>query len=249
MLRVESHTRPVVGCTCILVCVLWPGFVSGLARQRNRVKGPAKLSSAKIECLNVTGGRRLGFRIAAADDDEVLVNHSGRCEGDGECAEVALSAGNSEAFAQINVAALAEAVDQVSGFGIEAVEEVHHACVNATVLTVVPVDDAASGLASNDTGIELPLQFSGSSIEGDNFVFRRIAEHCAADDEMVGLNASLLACVINPRLLELMHVVAGDLSEMRVVIVVESAVVSRPTCVCLSRTAERNDGHENERQD
>ena len=106
---------------------------------------------------------------------------------------------------------------------------------------VIPIRDAARGLAGNDAGIELPLQFAGCGIKRDDFGLRRVGVQRAADDERVGLDAAFLAGVIGPCLLELMDVVASDLGERGVVVAVEAAVVDGPVSLRLRKTVRSSD--------
>ena len=83
----------------------------------------------------------MGLRIAAADDDEVLVD-AARCgQRDG-----LLFPGLTQAFAKVDAATLAEARYRFACLGIQAIEVVHHAGEDALILAVGPVGDPASRL-------------------------------------------------------------------------------------------------------
>ena len=223
---VEGHAGPVVGGAGGLPGVGGPGFVAGFAGMGDGVEGPAKLAGADVEGADVAGRSGVGFRIAAADDDEVFVDDAGGGERDGLLFEIA-----AEAFAEIDAAVFAEAGDWLAGGGIKAVEEVHDAGEEAALFAVGPVRHAAVGLGAGDAGVEGPLELAGGCVEGDYFFARRIGVEGAADDERVGLQAADFAGVEGPRDLELADVCAVDLGEMGVVVAGGAAVVDGPAGV------------------
>src|ERR1700760_3715214 len=99
------------------------------------------------------------FGVTTANNDEVLVDHTGRSERDGERAEIALRAGiafcsgDPESLTEVYVAAFAKGGDEVAGIGVDAIEEIHDAGINATLLAVIPIRETARGLSGNNTGI------------------------------------------------------------------------------------------------
>ena len=133
VLGVERHAGPIVGRSRGFVSVFRPGFVTGFARAVGWCERP----SGAVRC----GGRRPGcsrgamdaLRHATADDDEIFVDDAGRGECYRECAEVGLQAVDDQAFAEIDMAVFSKTHDQLAGFGVEAIEKVHHAGVDATV--------------------------------------------------------------------------------------------------------------------
>ena len=44
------------------------------------MEGPAQGSGAYIEGANIARGRRMGFRVCAADDDQILIDAARRGE-------------------------------------------------------------------------------------------------------------------------------------------------------------------------
>src|SRR5271154_5464645 len=82
-LFVERHPGPVVGRAGGLPGVRRPCTVTEFIGMGDGVKAPAKLASTHIEGANVAWRRWVGFRIAAANDDQILVNHAGAGEVDG----------------------------------------------------------------------------------------------------------------------------------------------------------------------
>ena len=89
----------------------------------------------------------MGLRVAAADDNQVLVNAARRGKRDG-----LLFPGLTQTLAEVDAAALAEAGDGFAGPGVEAIKVVHYAGQDALVVTRVPVGavgpvgDTAAGL-------------------------------------------------------------------------------------------------------
>ena len=83
----------------------------------------------------------MSLRIAAADDDEVLVD-AARC---GQRNRL-LFPGLTQTFAKVDAATLTEARDRFASLGIQAIEVVQHAGEDALILAVRPVGDPASRL-------------------------------------------------------------------------------------------------------
>src|ERR1039458_4428617 len=102
----KRHIAPVVGGAGVPPCVGAPGFVSRLAWARNGVEYPAQRAGVHIEGANVAGRRGMGLRVAAADDDQVLVDAARRGERDG-----LLFPWLAQAFTEVDAPALAEARD------------------------------------------------------------------------------------------------------------------------------------------
>src|SRR5580700_3686864 len=143
--RIKRHASPVVRRAGGLPGIRRPSFIAGFAGMRNGVEGPAESAGANIECANVTGRRRMRLRVAAANDDEVLVNDSRSGEDDGLFFVVA-----TQLLAQIDAAVLSEARDRLAGLCIEAIEEIHNSGEDARGFTVGPVSDAARRLCCMD---------------------------------------------------------------------------------------------------
>ncbi len=74
VLGVESHAGPVVGGAGSLPGIGRPGFVARFAGMGDGVEGPAQLAGADVEGADVAGGRGVGLGIAAAHDDQILVD-------------------------------------------------------------------------------------------------------------------------------------------------------------------------------
>ena len=192
-LRIENHAGPIICGAGGFVGVLRPRLVARFAGQRDGVEDPAQCTRPQIVCPDVARGRGMRFGLAAANDDHVFVDNPRRCERDGEGAEIGLQSFDDQAFAKIDVAVFTKARDQVAGFGVEAVEKVHHAGVDAAMLAVIPIRQAACGLAGDDAGVELPLQLAGCCIERHNLRSWREGIERAPNDKRVGLDAALLA--------------------------------------------------------
>src|SRR5712692_5014631 len=75
-LGVERHSGPTVGSAGLSPGIFRPGFVSRLAGMRNGIASPAKRSRSNIKRATIPGRRRVGLRIAAADDNQILVDNA-----------------------------------------------------------------------------------------------------------------------------------------------------------------------------
>ena len=131
---VERHAGPVVGGAGVFPGVGGPGVVAEFAGMRDGVEGPAQRAGADIEGADVAGRRGFGFRVATADDDEVLVDNAGSGESDGLLGVVA-----AQVLAQVDAALFAKTGDGFAGSWIERVEVVQHAREEAGTLAVGPV--------------------------------------------------------------------------------------------------------------
>src|ERR1700733_8065044 len=208
VLHVKRHARPVIRRAGTLPSILWPSLIARLSRQWNRVKCPADLARAYIVGTNITRRRRMSFRIASADDDQVPVDHAGCGERNGLRFEIA-----TEILAQIDAALLSKRLDRLPGFGVEAVKKVHHAGEEAKLVTFGPGSESARRLRATSAGIEFPFERARGGIERDDFLGRRVGVERAAHNQRVGLNLSFFAGIKGPRDPQAVHICATDLRE------------------------------------
>src|SRR5262245_14850582 len=95
-----------------------PRFVPGFAGMWNGVKDPATFARANIVGAEMTGRLRGGAVIdLGADDEQIAVDDSRRCQADRLADQVAI-----EAFPEIDTALRAEGRDQPSVRGIDGVD-------------------------------------------------------------------------------------------------------------------------------
>ena len=180
------------------------------------------------------------LRVAAANDDEVLVDDSGSGERDGLLFVVA-----AQLLAQIDAAVFSEARDGLTGFGVKAVEEIHDSGEDACGLTAAPVSDAARGLSCIDAGVELPLERARGGIECDDLLRERVGIEGAIDNERIDFKIALFAGIECPGDLELVNVDPVNLSERGIVVTVRASAVDGPVCGALSHGRRREqDGDE-----
>jgi hypothetical protein len=234
-LGVEGHAGPVVGGTGIFPGVRGPGVVAEFTGLRDSVKAPAQRAGANVEGADIAWRGGVGFRIAATDDDEVLVDDAGSGEGDGLLLEFGVEV-IAKAFAEIEAAIVGKVGNGFARRCVEGVEEVEDAGEDARTLAVGPIRKAAGGLRGAadgavmviDGGVEGPEQLSGGSVESDDLAQGRVSVQDASDDERVGLETTFFAGVELPCNFELGNVGAIDLGKRRVVIAVDTAVVGGP---------------------
>ncbi len=190
---------------------------------RNRVKRPSQFSRAHVVSAHVAGRRRQSFRISRANDQQILVDDSGRRQRRPLRLRIA-----SQIFAQIDSALRAEPRNRLARGGIERVNEVHHGDEDALVLAARPVRQAAVGLRAAHARIELPPLLARGRVEREYLLRRRDSEKHAVDDQRARFQAPRFAGVERPRHVKLFHIVAIDLRERRIVRVLRVASVNRP---------------------
>ena len=71
---VEGHSGPVVNGAGALPGILGPSIVAELARSRNRVERPAKLTGTNFVCADVAIGRGQSLGLASAHDHQFFVD-------------------------------------------------------------------------------------------------------------------------------------------------------------------------------
>ena len=120
------------------------------------VKAPAKRARAHIEGANVSGRRRIGFGIPAADDDQILVNDAGAGEVDGLSKVI-----SAQSLAQIDSSLLAKGGNDFARLCIERVEIMRYAGQDSTMLAVSPVGETAGRLLAGHPGIKFPEKLTG----------------------------------------------------------------------------------------
>ena len=173
---------------------------------RDGVEAPPQRASADIEGSDIARRRGVSLRIAATDDDEVLVNEAGGREGDGVLCVVA-----PQILAKIDSAIFGKVRDGFTGGGVKSVQVIQDPGEDAGMGAIGPVREAARRLAVFEAGIEGPDLLAGSRIEGNDFAGKCAGVQHAANDEGVGFEIALFARVELPRNFELGHVGAIDL--------------------------------------
>src|SRR5947207_3613092 len=101
---IERHPGPIVGGTAGFPGVFGPGVVAEFAGQWNGVEGPAQFASTNVEGANVARRRWKGFRIAPADNNQILEDYARAGEGD----RVFAGRLAAKIFAKVNATAGAE---------------------------------------------------------------------------------------------------------------------------------------------
>src|SRR5262249_52519565 len=136
--------------------ILGPLLVRVLAWARNSVKGPAQNARMDIERADITRRRRFQFAGAETNDDEILVDHPRRSQGD-----VVLGRLATQVLAQVDTAILAESRNRLSTTWIECVEAIHHAGKKPSLRSVGPIRESALRTGPTNPGIELPQHLPG----------------------------------------------------------------------------------------
>src|SRR3954469_2964299 len=138
----------------------------------NGVEAPAQLSGANVISANISGKSGQGFRKAATNDEEIFVNHRRAGQRDETRRDIA-----SEPLTQIDSSLVTESRDGLAGLCVQFVNKVHHADDDAAIFVIRagPVAETAVRLCANNAGIELPFQFSGGGVEGEDFLCWRDA--------------------------------------------------------------------------
>ena len=167
---INAHAAPVVRGAGGLPRVALPGLVAELTGMRDGVEDPCALARAYIKCADVAGrGETRAFADAAADDDQVLPDDTGRSERVEGTGRVAI-----EAAREVDGAVLSESGIGFAGFRVERVEPHAGAEEHALLAAAAPVGDApADAPATLIVGvlkrIEAPQLAAGGSIDRDGF--------------------------------------------------------------------------------
>ena len=191
---IDRHAGPVVGGPGIFPRVLRPGVITKLARVGNGVERPAQGSGAYIKGSNVPGRRRVGFGVCPADNDQILVDTPGRGELDG-----LLLVRLAQSFAQVDSSLLTKTGNRLTGGCIERVEIIACPGEDAALMAIGPIRDAAAQHASFKIGLEFPDQLAGGRIERDHAAARGGGVENVANNDGIGLDATLFSGVILPR--------------------------------------------------
>ena len=207
--RIQSHACPVVRCARRQPRVRRPRLSTGLARMRNRVKGPNELARAHIKRADVSRWRRMRFRIPSAHDDQVLVHHARSGQGNRLLQVVA-----AQPLAQIDAALLAKRGDGLARLPIQTIQKIHDPGEDAFFLAVGPVSNAAGRLRTAHAGVELPLQLAGRGIHGNHFLRGCVGIQRASHNQGIVLQPTLFAGVEGPCGSKAVHVDAVDLGQL-----------------------------------
>ena len=128
------------------------------------------------------GRRRTRFRFAAADNDQIFVDHPRAGEGDVLRTVIA-----AETFPQVDSAGFSKLANRFAGGCIERIEIIHHAGKNAALLAIGPVEKTAGRRGAENSGVEFPKQLAGGGVEGDHFLGRCKGIKNTPDDDRAGL--------------------------------------------------------------
>ena len=164
---------------------------------------------------------------AEADDDRVLVDDARGGHRDGGARGIHV-----EAFAEVDAASVAEALDRLAGLGVEFEEEVHDADNETSLASVLPEACAAHRLRPLDLRIEAPEELAGRAVERDDLLPEGDAEEHSSDDQRRVLQDALVAGVVAPGLTEVPGVMAIDLGERREVIAAHTSVDGPSLILC-----------------
>ena len=221
---INRHAGPVVGCTGGLPRIFGPGVVSRLARTRDGMKGPAQLPGSHVKCPYVTGRRWRSLGVPATDDQQVLVNgrrtgQVNRLRSGGLAAEI---------LPQVDAALVSKACDGPAGDRIQGINKVHDSDEDAPVLAISPICQSAVRLGSFYAGIKLPEQVAGGGIESEDFLGRRDPVKYALGHKGTGLQSALLVGIKGPGHRQPAYVMAIDLRQGRVVVVLRISAPYRP---------------------
>ena len=170
------------------------------------MKTPAKAAGANIEGANVAGRGWIGLRIAAANDNQILVNNSGAGESDGLGKIV-----SPKALPQIDSSLFAKGGNRFASFRIERIEIIHHSSQNPAMAAVTPVGNASRRLTAVNAGIEFPKQLSGCCVERNYLLRSGIGEESPTHDDRACFQPTLFGRIEPPRFFELLHIAAIDL--------------------------------------
>ena len=162
---------------------------------RDGVKAPLQLAGAHVVRANIAARSGIGLRRTKAQDEVVAVEHAWGGQRDRVLRVVGV-----QILAQVQPAALAEAVDQLARGGIERVQEVHDIGEQARLRSIEPVGEAAAGLLPHNAGVEPPQLFASGCIQRKDLECGRVAEQRSSCDQRIGLHAAFAARLKAPHL-------------------------------------------------
>src|ERR1039457_3554280 len=177
------HAGPIVGRAGVGPRVLWPGFVTVLARPRNGVELPAQLPGSRVIGAYVAIGSRKALGLAASDNQQILVNHSRSGQG-----HRLLFRRTVQVLVQVDASAAAEAGNHLPGLRVERINIAAEPSEEPPVRANGPVGETAGALTTG-FGIPGPDQPSGSPVEREELASRRVAVDQAIHKQGVGFEA------------------------------------------------------------
>src|SRR5262249_41243785 len=120
---VDTQAAPAVRSAGGLPGVGRPRVIPEFSRVGDRVKDPAPFAGSRIICADVPGrGRPRPFLVSCRNDEEVLINASGR--GRNDCFAVRQIA--VDVFLEVNRTVLAEGFDNLSSLGVQTQDPILH---------------------------------------------------------------------------------------------------------------------------
>src|ERR1700722_10750087 len=132
-LRIEAQTGPYVGTIRSFPCILGPRVITKFAGMRDRVKYPHQLAGAHVIGANMTGRR-----ARATEDNEFFVDYAGRIDVHRYRAWI-----SPKVLTQVDLAGIAESLDQFSGVGIYRHQSIARGEQNPLISSVGPVANGA----------------------------------------------------------------------------------------------------------
>src|SRR5262249_32582600 len=147
------------------------------------------------------------------NDDEILVDHPRRSQGD-----VVLGRLAPQVLAQVDTAILAESRNRLSTTWIECAEAIHHPAKKRSLRSVGAIRESALRTGPTNPGIELPQHLPGRPVERNHLELRRIAIQGTANDQGIGFRVSGLTAGEAPGFFQIADVAAIDLGQRRVVV-------------------------------
>ena len=144
----------------------------------------------------------------------------------------------SKIFSKVDATLFCKRRNRLAGGGIQSVQEIHHGNEDALVFAIGPVGEAAVGLCSTDSRVELPEHPSGRGIQSKNFLRRCDSIEHALDNDGARLEAACFLRVKAPGDAEALDVGPINLRKPGIVIVLRGAAVRRPILVLLAGRAE-----------
>src|SRR5258708_2987941 len=205
-LFVQRHPRPVVRCARSFPRVGRPGGVAEFARMRDGVKSPAKTAGANIESANVARRRRIRLRIAATNDNQILVNDAWCGEGDGLKKIV-----SPQALPQIDSSLLAKRGNHFAGRRIERIKIVHHSSQNAAMLAVAPIGKPTRRLGAVYPGVKFPQQLTVGGVKRNHLLRRGVGKQSPPYNDRACLQSALFGSIELPCFFEPLYVATIDL--------------------------------------
>src|SRR5882724_8432781 len=142
---IYGEAAPAIGGAEFFIGIFWPGVISEFSRLGYRVEDPFQFARDYIEGAYMSRGCVPRFGHARSDHQRVLIDDARSGSRHGEIAHVVILAFR-EPFMEVHFSVRAESLDWPAGIDVKGIEAGARGVEDASVISVLPVDQAAAGI-------------------------------------------------------------------------------------------------------